>query len=708
MRNEHNALAGNQGGGRQDDQRQFNSGTFIDRALPLARAGFRVLPLAPGGKEAILKGWPKEATTDEKIIATWAKRFPNANVGTLMGDGFVGLDLDLLKQTFDAATVAGWRLPPTRVIRTAHGGEHHIYAFTAWPIPCVSEGILAGGVCVKGFGGYLVGLGSIVDGVTYAVVDPDQPIAELPERFAKKILAASTRFQTWRREIDPARRHYTAGADGQKWVAEAIAHVQSGDGRNATGIWLACQLRDDRLDDATQETRMLEYQREVEHAGPHPYTEREALASLAQARKRPPREPATAPAALLVQPAPMVEQALGADTQETALYHVITAAALQIKTFEPVVWVVLNLIPQGLTVLSGKPKMGKSWLLLALGVARASGGAFLGSITLEQGPVLYLAMEDTEESLQDRLEIVLAGKTAPTGLEFSTDWQQWHMNVGGLEKLNAWQEAHPGGCIIIDTLAKIRPPTRSNVNSYTEDYAVGTQLKSIADKGNCSIIVVTHNRKAKADDPFDEINASTGIAGSMDTGLVIRRERGSADAVLHTTGRRISERSMALQFDTTKCQWSLMGDAKDFAISEARKSILAAVKKLGRATPKQIALEVGRNHNTVKNTVMSMAKGDELLANGDGTYSPPIAPQVHSLDSLDSLASLDSLVVYGETTETTKTTETMQTTQTTQQRHDASHIQANGAKPHEHVYRFRNRGARVRFCDCGEQEPGKE
>lgn len=291
-------------------------------------------------------------------------------------------------------------------------------------------------------------------------------------------------------------------------------------------------------------------------------------------------------------------------------YSTISAADLQEKTFEPVVWVVLNLIPQGLTVLSGKPKMGKSWLLLALAIARASGGMFLDKITLEAGPVLYLAMEDTEESLQERLEIVLGGDPAPAGLAFATNWQEWHMNQDGLKKLAAWQKAHPGGCIIIDTLAKIRPPARANANTYAEDYAVGTMLKGIADQGNCSLIVVTHNRKAKADDPFDEINASTGVAGSMDTGLVIRRERGSADAVLYTTGRRISEHSLALQFD-----------AKDFAISEARKSILAAVATLGRATPKQIAQAVGRNHNTVKNTVMAMAKSGELIANGDGTYS---------------------------------------------------------------------------------------
>jgi len=61
-----------------------------------------------------------------------------------------------------------------------------------------------------------------------------------------------------------------------------------------------------------------------------------------------------------------------------------------------------GILAQGLGILGGKPKTGKSWKVLDLGLAVAYGGRALGSIKVEQGDVLYLALEDTARRLQDR------------------------------------------------------------------------------------------------------------------------------------------------------------------------------------------------------------------------------------------------------------------------------------------------------------------
>jgi RecA-family ATPase len=77
---------------------------------------------------------------------------------------------------------------------------------------------------------------------------------------------------------------------------------------------------------------------------------------------------------------------------------------------------------RGFSVLAGKSKLGKSWLALNLALAVASGGTAIGSIDVEQGEVLYLALEDTKRRLQGRLRKILAATEAepPAGLTLAT------------------------------------------------------------------------------------------------------------------------------------------------------------------------------------------------------------------------------------------------------------------------------------------------
>ena len=64
-----------------------------------------------------------------------------------------------------------------------------------------------------------------------------------------------------------------------------------------------------------------------------------------------------------------------------------------------------TLLPEGISMLGGAPKVGKSWmvLLLALQVAK---GEPLWNLPTKQGTVLYLALEDSQSRLQDRVNRV--------------------------------------------------------------------------------------------------------------------------------------------------------------------------------------------------------------------------------------------------------------------------------------------------------------
>ena len=65
-------------------------------------------------------------------------------------------------------------------------------------------------------------------------------------------------------------------------------------------------------------------------------------------------------------------------------------------------FIVDEIIYPGLHVLSGDPKIGKSWMMMDMCLAIAKGEKFLGRKT-EQGHVVYMALEDTSDNLQTRM-----------------------------------------------------------------------------------------------------------------------------------------------------------------------------------------------------------------------------------------------------------------------------------------------------------------
>lgn len=80
---------------------------------------------------------------------------------------------------------------------------------------------------------------------------------------------------------------------------------------------------------------------------------------------------------------------------------------LQGMTFNPIKYVVPGVIVEGLTIFAGKPKFGKSWLLLHAAAAVARGGFTLGNIHCKEGDVLYCALEDNQRRLQGRMATLI-------------------------------------------------------------------------------------------------------------------------------------------------------------------------------------------------------------------------------------------------------------------------------------------------------------
>jgi RecA-family ATPase len=76
-----------------------------------------------------------------------------------------------------------------------------------------------------------------------------------------------------------------------------------------------------------------------------------------------------------------------------------TAAELQHVEFPEPRWAVPGLLAEGLNLLVGSPKIGKSWWALNVAVSVAQGGKALGRVDVPEGDVLYLALEDGTAAL---------------------------------------------------------------------------------------------------------------------------------------------------------------------------------------------------------------------------------------------------------------------------------------------------------------------
>jgi RecA-family ATPase len=148
--------------------------------------------------------------------------------------------------------------------------------------------------------------------------------------------------------------------------------------------------------------------------------------------------------------------------------RIFTAAEIVAEELPPVRWVVSDILPEGVTFLAGKPKMGKSWMSLGLGIAITSGGVALGAKQVEQGEVLYLALEDNRRRIQNRLNKLLAGRRAPPNLHIANEWPR--LDEGGADLLDDWVAAHPDArLVIVDTLAMLKPRANGRRTQYDED-----------------------------------------------------------------------------------------------------------------------------------------------------------------------------------------------------------------------------------------------
>lgn len=235
---------------------------------------------------------------------------------------------------------------------------------------------------------------------------------------------------------------------------------------------------------------------------------------------------------------------------------VIDGETLMDMRLEPIRYCIEGILPQGVAMISGAPKTGKSWMMLDWTI-RIAKGENVWDFKTTKGTTLYLCLEDNWNRVQSRLFDVT--DEAPSNAYFAISSCSL---PGGLEKqIVNFVTEHPDTVLVtIDTFQMIRNAEKDT--SYSNDYQEIEKLKALAEKLQITILLVHHLRKQGDNDPLNKISGTTGISGALDTALILdKSSRNQKNATLTCTGRDIEYRELELSFSADTHTWELISDS---------------------------------------------------------------------------------------------------------------------------------------------------
>lgn len=307
--------------------------------------------------------------------------------------------------------------------------------------------------------------------------------------------------------------------------------------------------------------------------------------------------------------------------------HALTiqsATELNVKEFEPIKWIIPDLLPTGLTVLAGPAKIGKSFLCWNLAFAAALKGLALERFDIDTpSNVLYLALDDDERLLQERHKMIMNGDPLPENVFIADNSNLITFNAAGLHKIEQIINENAIELLIVDTWMHVRPEilNTNGKTAYDIDYQALIPIQRFAHRKDIAIILVTHTRKgADLDNPFNQIQGSMGMQAGCDTLMMLSRGD-NGHAALKVAGRRVQDTEYIAELKNGGV-WSVIGDSEDFSESEAVNEIVKLLLECEGIplTPKQVEEETGLVKSTVAKRLERAVKEGVAMKVGRGQY----------------------------------------------------------------------------------------
>lgn len=529
-----------------------------------------VFPVNPDTKRPLTPHGCNDAKKDVGAIDFWWNKWPDASIGVATGSAsnliVIDEDIDETKDINGYHEVRLWekdhtQLPDTVQVLTGRGGCHLYYHYAGNDIKN-RAGIIEG-VDIRGEGGYVIAPPSKhPNGNSYVwEASPDEiQLAEVDETVLDFLFNQPNDYQ----ETEPF----------------SLPEVIPMGSRNDTLFKMACSLQSKGFPDSAINAAMRAVNNE-RCAEPVGDDELDRIITSSLKYQKGGIEITSDPIDIPVQ-------------KEHKIRKLKTATGLMAKDIpEPRVIVGvgsdLPFLVEGTCILSAKPKLGKSWLALALCLAVAKGEDFLGYKT-RCCSTLYLDLETSESIQKKRLLKALAGNSVPNNFYLETETDV--IGKGFEEQIEAYLQEDPSiGIVVVDVFQMIRTAAKNfKETEYDHAYRDITPLNKIAQKHHIAIVLVCHDRKAvDPDDPFSNILGSTGLQGAVSQMIVMFRKQKNDPIHVSVKGKTI-DGLIDMNIKIDNAQWSVVEGSKgadqeqleldaEYMKSEIRTAVLKIAKE---------------------------------------------------------------------------------------------------------------------------------
>ncbi|MDL1972326.1 MAG: AAA family ATPase, partial [Deltaproteobacteria bacterium] len=264
-------------------------------------------------------------------------------------------------------------------------------------------------------------------------------------------------------------------------------------------------------------------------------------------------------------------------------------------------WIVHKLIPKGgITLLYGRGGVGKTWLVLQMCEAIASGKPFCGLET-KKCPIVYVDFEDSRKVIKKRLNVLGGSKDFKIWLfdsEFpppKLDSSKWHM----------YQELPPNSLIVVDTL---RAAHALDENSSQDMTKIMDKLKELR-RREITVLLLHHAPKANV----ETYKGSTAILDLVDHELCLEKlEDEDNEAEIYRLGTKLKTR-----FEPTEIFLSFNGQGFELAQDPRMQKIydlFEIIKEMGEPLQQDILKEAKEQLGWSKNKTL------QILKKGEGTF----------------------------------------------------------------------------------------
>jgi len=267
----------------------------------------------------------------------------------------------------------------------------------------------------------------------------------------------------------------------------------------------------------------------------------------------------------------------------------------------------------GFSLISAKPKVGKSTIARQLALSVSRGGSFLGRSAIA-GKVLYISLEEIRQEIRNHFRIL--GATGEDNLEIF---------VGSLPKdpiewLGVAIKKHKPNLVIIDTLFRITRVV--NLNDYAQVTEALDPILELARDNAVHIMGIHHSRKGESSGG-DGILGSTAILGSVDNAIMMDRDKTSQTIKsIQRYGCDIEETHLIFDESTKSFE---MGENKEVKIFESHKSNIV---NFLRSTNKQVSRDeiesnIKGSTSNKRQSLRELVEEGTVRQSGEGVRGKP-------------------------------------------------------------------------------------